>query len=78
MTKINSRQRRSNRWIPRGCSYPGCPCGAFVDRAWIAYDRKSRRLERRISRGKIAVKECVTVPCPPVQETNLEVYPYAW
>jgi hypothetical protein len=81
--KITSAQRRSNRFVKTRRS-PHCThgdlCGnGYLDGRWVlAWNRRMRRLARRIARGKIAVKKCVPVPCPPFQDVNLEVLDYAW
>lgn len=79
--KINSRQRRSNRFVQRcpgpaggwGCDHAQGFCWRSTGRGEIAWWRKARRLRRRADRGKIARKKCVSIPCPPFVDEVLVV-----
>lgn len=71
MRKINSRQRRSNRWLR-----PEVRAGRHMpERRWfIAHDREYRRLVRQYDRRNTAPKKkCVSVPCPPFVDEVLTV-----
>lgn len=78
MRKITSFQRRQNRWVQRcaghaggwGCDHAAGLCWGTPDRGFIAWNRRARRAERRITRGKLTVKQCVTIPCPPYEEAE--------
>lgn len=82
MTKINSRQRRSNRFVRQcagtavgwGCSHEKGLCWTTPDRGFIAWKKRARRTERLIARGKITVKESRPVPCPPFQDVTLQFF----
>lgn len=79
MRKITSFQRRQNRWTKRcagpaagwGCEHDEGLCWNNVDRGFIAWNRRNRRVTRMIERGKIIVKPCVLVPCPPFRSEVL-------
>lgn len=77
--KINSRQRRSNRFVKTYAmtTYSGSLYTWGEGRWLIAYRRRVRRLHRRWQKDPArmwqGVKICRPVPCPPFIDFYLEV-----